>query len=255
MAKQRYINTKIWEDAWFASLDQIEQLVFIYFLTNPMTNIIGAYELSKGTIGRSVGLDVLMLDEILKRFSEAKKVLYVDGWVILPNFIKHQNYKSPKIKKGIENELENVPEHIRTLILESGGYGIDTLSHLIKSNLIKSNINTGAKNGAGKAKKPKIKKESKYSVQGADILKAFEEIDVKNKTYYNNKTQREACDFLIREYGFDQVISLIPKLKSTNTKSVYQITTPWEMKEKITKVFNDVKRKTSETQNKGRGFI
>lgn len=136
MSKQRYINTKIWEDAWFSSLDQIEQLVFIYFLTNPMTNICGAYELSKGTIGRAVGLESLTLETILKRFEDDKKVFYRNGWVIIPNFIKHQNNSSPKIKKGIENELESVPNEIKELL----GYGIHTVSHLIKSNLIKSNL-------------------------------------------------------------------------------------------------------------------
>jgi hypothetical protein len=134
MAKQRYINTKIWEDNWFSSLDQVEQLVFIYFLTNPMTNIIGAYELSKATITRSVGLDTLMLDELLKRFDEAGKVHYINGWVVLPNFIKHQNYKSPKIKKGIETELEEVPDEVKRYINIPYIYGIDTLSHLIKYN-------------------------------------------------------------------------------------------------------------------------
>lgn len=82
----------------------------------------------------------------------------------------------------------------------------------------------------------------KYSKDGADILKEFESIDAKNKTYYANKTQREACEFLIETYGKDVVISLIPKLQETNKKSVYQITTPWDMKEKITKVFNDITR-------------
>lgn len=143
MAKQRYINTKIWEDAWFSSLDQIEQLVFIYFLTNPMTNIIGAYELSKGTIGRAVGLETLMLDEILKRFEKADKVHYVRGWVIIKNFIKHQNFKSPKIKTGILAELEDVPEDIKNLIQIPYTYGIDTLSH-INSNIIKLNTNTNS---------------------------------------------------------------------------------------------------------------
>ena len=136
MAKQRYINTKIWEDAWFSQLDQIEQLVFIYFLTNPMTNIIGAYELSKATISRSVGLETQMLEEILRRFEVAGKIYYVNGWVVIPNFIKHQNYNSPKIQKGIEIELESTPDAVKKLLKIPYRYGIDTLSH--------SNTNTNS---------------------------------------------------------------------------------------------------------------
>lgn len=74
------------------------------------------------------------------------------------------------------------------------------------------------------------------------IIKEFEDIDIKNKTYYGNTTQRKACLFLIENYGLNQVLKLIPKLKETNRRSVYQITTPWEMKEKITKVFNELNR-------------
>jgi len=87
-----------------------------------------------------------------------------------------------------------------------------------------------------------------------DIIKAFEEIDAKNKTYYGNKTQRSACQFLIDTYGLEQVLMLIPKLKETNSQSVYQITTPWEMKEKVTKVFNDLKRKKVDIKSKAKGF-
>lgn len=90
----------------------------------------------------------------------------------------------------------------------------------------------------------KSKSKIAHNPLGSEIIKAFESIDPKNKTYYGNKTQRQACDFLIEEYGLDQVLDLIPKLEETNRKSFYQITTPWDMKEKITKVFNDIKRAT-----------
>lgn len=87
------------------------------------------------------------------------------------------------------------------------------------------------------------------------IIKAFEEIDLKNKRFYGNKTQREACAFLIDNYGLSEVLVLIPKLKETNKTSFYQITTPLEMVDKITKVFNDITRKKSDVKSKGRGFV
>lgn len=142
MAKQRYINTKIWEDAWFSDLDQIEQLVFIYLLTNPMTNIIGAYELSKATIGRATGLERRVVEEILDRFEKTGKVFYRNGWVVIKNFIKHQNYRSPQIQKGIEVEMENLPLEIRELLKTP--YGIDTLLHSNTNSNTNTNTNTKA---------------------------------------------------------------------------------------------------------------
>jgi len=140
------INTKIWEDAWFNDLDPIEKLFFVYLLTNPMTNILGAYELSKGTMGRATGLESRVVEEILRRFEDAKKVYYRDGWVVLRNFIKHQNYKSPKIITGITVELKNVPKNIAELInMPDNLYGIYTISHSNSNSNLNSNSNTNSK--------------------------------------------------------------------------------------------------------------
>lgn len=123
------INTKIWEDNWFNQLDPIEKLFFIYLLTNPMTNISGVYELSKGTIGRSTGLETRVVNEIFDRFEKSGKVIYRDGWVVIANFIKHQNHNSPKIRTGIALELQNAPKELKQHINIPYGYGMDTISH------------------------------------------------------------------------------------------------------------------------------
>lgn len=157
MANKRMINTKIWEDAWFNELDPIEKLFFIYLLTNPMTNILGVYELSKGTIGRATGLEKTVVNELLERFEKAEKVYYREGWVVISNFIKHQNYKSPKIVSGMNKELEDVPENIRILIKSPIKlYGIDTVSHIITNTNTKSNTN-------------KKEKSSKYKFEQKDL--------------------------------------------------------------------------------------
>lgn len=86
-----------------------------------------------------------------------------------------------------------------------------------------------------------------YSKQIADIIKAFELIDIKNKTYYGNKTQRKACEFMIKEYGFEVVIKVIAILQKTN-KIEYMPTiyTPFELKEK----WNKLKDALTKLQNK-----
>lgn len=174
MAKQRYINTKIWEDAWFSELDQIEQLVFIYLLTNPATNISGVYELSLRTICTHTKLEKMLIQEMFERFAKANKVMYVDGWVILKNFLRHQNLKNSKIRSGVEAELGNVPDSI----LENIGeliemHGLkpkgdrsymthDDSSHLIKLNIIKSNlIKSNTKSPYGEFGRVKLTDEEK----------------------------------------------------------------------------------------------
>ena len=154
MAKNRFINTKMWEDGWFSTLDPIEKLFFIYLLTNPMTNIAGCYEISKKTIGVATGLEQNVVEEILSRFERDGKVCYRDGWLVIFNFIKHQNYKSPKIVSGLKSELENIPKNIAQMIkLPNDLYGIDTVSHLNSNSNSNSNSNPNRNRNSKKSTK------------------------------------------------------------------------------------------------------
>jgi hypothetical protein len=115
MAKQRIVNTHFWDDGYIVTLDPIEKLLFLYFLTNSLTNIAGAYEINLRRIAFDTGIDRDMIFKILERFEAVKKIYYRDGWVVIPNFIKHQS-PSPKIVSGIRNELSQLPKGIADLI-------------------------------------------------------------------------------------------------------------------------------------------
>lgn len=85
---------------------------------------------------------------------------------------------------------------------------------------------------------------SKYNPLGGEILKAFEEVDSKNKTYYANITQRKACDFLLEEYGLEEVLKRISILTKTNKIPYFPaINTPHELKEKWIKLNDSVDKK------------
>lgn len=137
MSKSRLINTKFWDDHYTANLDPIEKLLFIYFLTNPLTNLIGAYEIEIKRIAFDTGIDKEMVLKILERFSKDKKIFYIDGFIIIKNFIKHQNQNSPKIKTAIEKQKSELPENLKRCVFETE-YGIDTVSY------INTNINSNS---------------------------------------------------------------------------------------------------------------
>jgi hypothetical protein len=140
MAKQRMVNTRFWDDDYTSNLDPIEKLLFLYFLTNTSTNICGVYEIPLKKIANETGIDKEMVIKIIGRFTKDLKVFYKDGWIVVRNFIKHQNQRSPKIQKGIEVELKNVPEGVKDLLELKG---IDTLSHSNSNS--NSNLNTNTK--------------------------------------------------------------------------------------------------------------
>lgn len=111
MAKFRSLNTKFWDDTYIVNLDPIEKLLYLYFLTNPLTDLCGIYELPLRRISFDTGIDKDMVLKIINRFSDDEKIYYFDGWVVIKNFLKHQSMNS-NMKKGVERTLENIPEKI-----------------------------------------------------------------------------------------------------------------------------------------------
>lgn len=109
MAKQRYINTKFWFDDYIINLNSLEKYLFLYFLCNNHTEICGIYELSMKIILFETGLEENQFNLIINKIKE--KILYLDGWVCIRNFIKNQQI-NPSVRKGIERVFLDVPDKI-----------------------------------------------------------------------------------------------------------------------------------------------
>jgi hypothetical protein len=119
MKKNRYVNTHFWDDKYIIELDAIEKLLFIYFLTNPLTNIAGIYEIQIKRIAFDTGIDREMILKILEQFEESKKIKYENGWIGIANFLKHQSIKNQKIRKGIQDSLQNVPKTLIKWVMDN----------------------------------------------------------------------------------------------------------------------------------------
>lgn len=115
MSKQRMINTDFWSDSWVVdSLNPLDRYLFVYLFTNSHTTIAGVYELSLRVMSFETGITANDLATMLTRLQP--KVKYVDGWVVLRNGIKNQNYHSPKIKTGIDMALQKCPPELIELL-------------------------------------------------------------------------------------------------------------------------------------------
>lgn len=89
----------------------------------------------------------------------------------------------------------------------------------------------------------------------SQIIKDLEEIDIKNKNYYKNKTQRKACLFLIDHYGYINVRGIIRFYKYAlaqkehpnfevrkEYKFLPELYSPYDFQEKWKKLGSFVKR-------------
>lgn len=109
MAKERIINTRFWSDSFIVELNPLDRYLFLYLLTNEHTNICGIYELPLKRMSDETGIEKEMLMSMIKRFGD--KVQYIDGWVAMKNFAKHQR-DNASVKIGIANAVKLIPPEI-----------------------------------------------------------------------------------------------------------------------------------------------
>ncbi len=111
MAKQRIVNTKFWDDSYITGLTPTEKLLFLYLLTNPLTNISGVYELPAKRVAFDTGISADKAVAIFRKLEQDGKLVAANGWVGIVNFIRHQTL-NPKVKQGILLELKRAPKNI-----------------------------------------------------------------------------------------------------------------------------------------------
>jgi phage replication O-like protein O len=114
-----------------------------------------------------------------------------------------------------------------------------------KYNITKDNKEEGIVDNSNTLveKNAKVTDMADFNPLGAEIIHAMVNIDPKNKTYYGNKTQRAACDFLIEEYGLQETKNRILIINKTNGVPFFPtITTPVQLRDKWVQLEKAVER-------------
>ena len=186
MSTQRYIDTSFWDDSWVQELDPSEKLLYIYLLTNPLTNIAGVMELTVKRICFDTGFNSDTVTHILRKFEDAKKVYRYNNYIIIRNFPKHQQLKSDNVIKGIAAILCKLPDDL-LCYLEEIGYQFDikgtfdTLcipytypSHYLNSNL---NLDLNSDLNLNKQEKKKLSKPKKESLRNREPENNYEYVE------------------------------------------------------------------------------
>ena len=131
MQKLRSVNTKFWDDPYIVTLKPEEKLLFLYLLTNPLTNILGIYEITLRRISNDTGIKEEKVEQILvEKFYRDGKALWMKNYIVLPNFLKNQNF-NPSIKHGAVKIYNELPEWLKDNILGQTATGWDRLRQAI----------------------------------------------------------------------------------------------------------------------------
>lgn len=112
MSKLRSLSTAFWSDPFIEELSPSEKLLFIYLITNEKTNMLGIYESSIKKISFETGIPSNTITEALKKFEINGKVKYSNNYVILVNFMKHQNF-NPNMMKSAIDVYNNLPNELK----------------------------------------------------------------------------------------------------------------------------------------------
>ena len=166
MATQRYISTSFWDDKWIQSLDSSEKLLYLYLMTNTLTNIAGVYKIEDRRISFDTGFNIETIISLIKKFEKAKKAYRYGEYIILPSWAKHQKWQvHKKIEAGIISILKELtPELLGYLKSIDYTYPIDSLSipYIYPSNYSDTDTDTDINNSA--------KADSNESVNNPDIF-------------------------------------------------------------------------------------
>ena len=90
-----------------------ERLLYLYLATNEHTALCGIYQTTRDEMAHDTGIETGRVAEILTVFESLGIAgFYDDEWVVIPNYMKHQNMNNPKVKAGVKHDLLTIPEDV-----------------------------------------------------------------------------------------------------------------------------------------------
>jgi len=226
MSKKRSVNTAFWSDPFIEDIAPEYKLLFLYLITNEKTNMLGIYEASKRKMSFETGLSLETIKDGLEVFERLGKVKYVDNYIILVNYMKHQKYNTNMKKSAIET-FNELPMSVRT--------GLDSLD--------KSNVEESFKTLL-----------EEYSHAEKLIIK--EEVEDPSNYYENEHLVLSMVDYkkLLEAYDSTTIDHYIAKVQhwknNKKVKSLYLTILNWLKRDSEVKK-NDVKIVKNESYSNG----
>jgi hypothetical protein len=197
MSVQRYISSSFWSDDWVDSLSVHEKLIYMYLLTNENTNIAGVYRITIKRMKDDTGISREKVVAALEKFSNDKKAFYIDEYIIIPKWPKHQKLgERGKLKLATNAILRSLPDSVKYFITQSGNYEYDT-SFLV-SEVDTPSIPYGENDEKGDMVSPKQGDQS----QNIDTLSSDSDLDLDSDLDSDVKDTHSRCANAPKENEF-----------------------------------------------------
>lgn len=129
---RRSITCGFWTDGWVESINTEQKLLFLYLLTNPLSNILGIYKISIQRMSFETGINSEAITEYLKDFERLRKAYYIDEFVIIVNHLKHQAL-NPNMKTNVVSDFNALPNELKNMINGNTSEGFKSLSKSLQT--------------------------------------------------------------------------------------------------------------------------
>lgn len=250
----RVLNSRFWSDSFVEGLNPTHRYLFLYLILNPHVTISGVYELSVRKACFETGLSEREITSGIEHLKS--RVLYVDGWVVLKNFLKHTQTRSPQLLKGIEKSLNQAPKHVLDVVKKE--YGVDrvsiphvqsmvSISSVMKGNVMNSNVMKGK---VKKGKEPVAQSAPAPTPSG--IARGF---------FDGGKEFTDIRDFLcsklpsgIVDAELKKFVSYWTEPNKSGSKVRWEQQNTFEVKRRIATWFNNIKGHAGAGRSTGRGL-
>lgn len=117
---KRYISTTFWDDEWVQSLDFTGKGLYLYLLTNSLTNIAGVYKLTERRIIYDTGLDKETVERLMTKFESDGKAYRHGEYIVLPAWPHHQKCANANIQRGISRILKDLDHEVIEFLARIG---------------------------------------------------------------------------------------------------------------------------------------
>lgn len=171
------VEVNTWNDEKFSLLSQDGKLMFLYFLTCPHSNSIGAYVVKKGYISDDLRWNPKKVNDVLSELQKIGLVRYDNMFsvVVVMNYLKHNTIENPNQCKNavktfmslpktellldVKNSLETVSKHFKIPFV----YRFETIINYVSVS-VSDSVSVSEEGGAG-GNEQQAPEEPKYTFE------------------------------------------------------------------------------------------